>query len=90
MKPFGFRRSPVSFYQQAAAITAERSKHDEGKKPHIPPSVKYIGSQHDESVLQTRIPIDDEPIYEEYDGQENQKLYRGENHRGDFALGLQK
>ena len=43
--------------EQTAAPRAERGKRDKQQKPPIPPAIEHITRHHNESILQTQLPL---------------------------------
>ena len=60
----------------AAQVTASGRKGDQQQKSPVPPAVKKITDSDNEKILQSEIPIDNEPVKKKDDGQKDCKFKR--------------
>ena len=73
--------------KQTASPRTKGCKRDEQQKPPVPPPIKHLTRHHNESVLQTQLPlrladeaVEDEPIEQKYYRQEYRELDGVEKH----------
>ena len=66
--------------EKSCSETARWCKCYQKQEPPVPPSVEDVGHHHDEEVLQFQVLLEDEPIEQKHDRQEDGEFYGVEKH----------